>query len=87
MSKRVSVAEAKQGFTKLLREAQQGQEEVIVTRRGTPFMVILPYEQFERLERWQAYLEMVRISEELEGVAVSAAELQAASRRELEERV
>lgn len=86
MSKRVSVAEAKQGFTRLLREAQHCQEEVIVTRRGTPFMVILPYEQFERLERWQAYLEMIRISEELKGFTISAAQLQEESRRELEER-
>lgn len=86
MSKRVSVAEAKQALTRLLREAEDRQEEIIVTRRGTPFMVILPYGEYQRLERLRAYLEMVRISEELKDLGISAAEIYEESRRELEER-
>ncbi len=87
MSKRVSVAEAKQGLTQLLREARENREEIVVTYRGTPFMVILPYEEYERLERVRSYLSMVRISEKLKGSGISATEIYEESRRQLEERL
>jgi len=86
MSKQVSVAEAKRDLTKLLREAEEKGMEIVVTRRGTPFMVILPYGDYERLERLRSYLNMVRISEELEDSGISATEIYEESRRQLEER-
>lgn len=86
MNKQVSVAEAKRDLTKLLREAEEKQTEIVVTRRGTPFMVILRYEDYERLERLRGYLNMVRISEELKDSGISATEVYEESRRELEER-
>lgn len=86
MSKQVSVAEAKRDLTKLLREAEEKGMEIVVTRRGVPFMVILRFEDYEHLERLRAYLEMVRISEELKGSEISATEIYEESRRELEER-
>lgn len=86
MSKQVSVAEAKRDLTKLLREAEEKQMEIVVTRRGTPFMVILRYEDYQRLERLRGYLNMVRISEELKDSGISATEVYEESRRELEER-
>ena len=42
MRKHVSVAEAKRDLTKILREANKKRMEIVVTRRGEPFMVILP---------------------------------------------
>jgi len=86
MSKQVSIAEAKRDLTKLLREAEEKQTEIVVTRRGEPFMVILRYEDYERLERLRGYLNMVRISEELKDSGISATEVYEESRRELEER-
>lgn len=86
MSKQVSVAEAKRDLTKLLREAEEKQIEIVVTRRGVPFMAILRFEDYERLEHLRAYLEMVRISEELKDSEISATEIYEESRRELEER-
>lgn len=86
MSKQVSVTEAKRDLTKLLREAEEKQTEIVVTRRGEPFMVILRYEDYERLERLRAYLNMVRISEELKDSGISATEIYEESRGELEER-
>ena len=86
MNKQVSVAEAKRDLTKLFHEAEEKQIEIVVTRRGTPFMVILRYEDYERLERLRGYLNMVRISEELKESGISATEIYEESRRELEER-
>lgn len=84
MAARVSIAEAKSGFSKMLRQARK--EPVIVTRRGEPDAVILPFGEYERLRRLWAYSSMVRLSRELEEVGVTATELYETSRRELEER-
>jgi len=84
MTMRVSIAEAKSGLSELLKRAQK--EPVIVTRRGEPDAVILPFEEYERLRRLRAYSSMVRLSRELEGVGVTATELYEASRKELEAR-
>jgi len=84
MTVRVSIAEAKSGFSALLKHAQK--EPVIVTRRGEPDAVILPFEEYERLRRLRAYSSMVRLSRELKGIGITASELYEASRKELEDR-
>lgn len=84
MAVKVSIAEAKSGLSKLLKCARE--ELVIITRRGEPDAVILPFAEYEHLRRLRAYWSMVRLSRELEGVGVTATELYEASRRELEER-
>jgi prevent-host-death family protein len=84
MTMRVSIAEAKSGFSALLKRAQK--EPVIVTRRGEPDAVILPFEEYERLRRLWAYSSMVRLFRELEEVGVTATELYEASSGELEDR-
>jgi prevent-host-death family protein len=82
MSLRVSIVEAKSGFSRLIKHARE--EPVIITRRGRPEAVILPFAQYERLRRLAAYSSMVRLSRELEDVDVTATELYRASRCELE---
>jgi prevent-host-death family protein len=84
MAMTVSIAEAKSGFSALLKRARN--EPVIVTRRGEPDAVILPFEEYERLRRLRAYSSMVRLSRELKRVGVTATELYEASREELEDR-
>ena len=84
MTMRVSIAEAKSGFSALLKHAQK--EPVIITRRGEPDAVILHFKEYERLRRLRAYSSMVRLSHELKGVGVTATELYEASRKELEGR-
>lgn len=81
---RVAVFEAKNELPKLLRMAEK--EEVIVTRRGKPVSVILPYEEYERLRRLKAYLGLVRISERLKDTDITATKIYKASRKQLEER-
>jgi prevent-host-death family protein len=81
---RVSISEAKSGFSELLKRAQK--EPVIVTRRGEPDAVILPFDEYERLRQLRAHLSIVRLSRELEGAGVTATELYEASRKELEGR-
>jgi prevent-host-death family protein len=84
MPLRVSIAEAKSGVSKLLKRSRK--EPVIVTRRGKPDAVILPFAEYERLRRLLGYSNMVRLSRELEELGVTATELVEASRSELEGR-
>jgi prevent-host-death family protein len=84
MISKVSVAEAKSSLSELLKRARQGP--VIVTRRGEPDAVILPFAEYERLRRLWAYSSMVRLARELDETGVTATELYEDSRRELEER-
>lgn len=81
---KMSIAEAKSGLSDLLKQARSGP--VIVTRRGRPDAVILPYGEYERLQRLRAYTRMARLARELGEVGVTATELYEESRRELEER-
>ena len=68
----------------MLKRVQQ--EPVIVTRRGKPDAVILSFDEYERLRRLRAYSNMVRLSQELAEIGVTATELYEASRKELEKR-
>ena len=79
-----SIGVAKTEFSRLLREAHQGP--VIITRRGHPDVVLLAYDEYERLRRVQAYQQTLRLSAKLQGRGVTASELYESSRRELEER-
>ena len=84
MSTRVSIAEAKRGFSELLKQARK--EPMVVTRRGQPDGVILPFAEYERPRRLLGYSSMVRLSSDLMEAGVKAAELYEASRSELEGR-
>lgn len=57
-----SIAEARNQFAALIREVEEGDEPVQVTRRGEPVAVILSRDKYEqllaqqsRLDFWQAY--------------------------------
>lgn len=80
----VSIAEAKGRLSDLIKQAHN--EPVIITRRGRPDAVLLAFEDYERLHRVRAYLDILRLSQELQNVQVTATELQESSRQELEGR-
>jgi prevent-host-death family protein len=81
---RVSVAEARNTLPKLLYEAEE--EEIIVTRRGKPTAVIIPFKVYQRIQRIEGYLTLMKLSEELKDIGVTATQAFEASRKELERR-
>jgi prevent-host-death family protein len=81
----ISVAEAHNRLSRWLNKVQDGP--VTITRRGRPVGVIISPEEYERLRRVQAYLQMLRLSRSLRDSDVTADELFQASREELEERL
>jgi prevent-host-death family protein len=64
MVKKYSIAEARDNFTSMVHEAEEGAQ-VELTRRGKPVAVLIGVEDFERLsdtkkDFWEAYQEFRR---------------------------
>jgi prevent-host-death family protein len=76
------IAMAKSAFSRLIGEAHR--EPVIITRRGRPDVVLLAYDEYERLRRRQAYQQVLNLAAKLRDSGLTAGELYAASRQELE---
>jgi len=64
MTKTYSIATARDQFATLVRQIEENDQPVQVTRRGQPVAIILSVEEYDRLVRhqpepdfWQAYLE------------------------------
>jgi prevent-host-death family protein len=78
----ISVSEAHNCLSRWLEKI--GDEPI--TRRGKPVGVIISLQEYERLSRVKAYLQMLRLSRSLSESGVTAGELFDASREELEKR-
>jgi len=81
----ISVADAHGRLSYLVGELNRGP--VTITRRGKPVGVLMTPEEYQQLSKLRAYLEMLRLSQELAESGVTANEVWEASRAELEARV
>ena len=80
----ISVAEAHNRLSRWLKKVQE--EPITITRRGKPVGVIISPEEYERLRKVAAYLDLLRLSQSLSERGLTAEELYTASREELEGR-
>lgn len=80
----VSVAEGKKGFSRLIRHAFEKKEEIVVTKRGKPVAVILPYEEYQHSKRIEGYKKICEARETLSKANILADEVFKESRRQLE---
>ena len=79
----ISIAEAHNHLSSLLKRVGEGP--ILITRRGKTVGVLISPEEYERLSRVGAYLQLIDVSRELKEGS-SADEIYRASRQELEER-
>ena len=56
----VSIAEGKKNFAKIIRDSEEKKQKIIVTRRGNPVAIILPYDEHVRNKKKEA---LIRIKE------------------------
>ena len=63
MSTTVSIAEGKKGFSRLIREASEKKERVLVTKRKKPVAVIVPYEEYQRSLKLDGYQKIMEARE------------------------
>ena len=82
----VSVAEGKKGFSRLINDSIEKKEDIVVTKRGKPVAVILPYEKYEHQRRVEGYRKIIEAREVFGEADLLADEVFRESRRQLERR-
>lgn len=82
----VSIAEGKKGFSRLIENTQKKKEEIIVTKRGKPVAVIVPYEEYQRSKRIDGYRKIMEARESFLKTGLSADEVFKETKRQLEKR-
>ena len=82
----VSVAEGKKGFSRLLQDANNKNKEIIVTKRGKPIAVIIPYEEYCHAKRLEGYSKIMEARESFVRAGVEADKVYKESRKQLEEK-
>lgn len=85
-STKVTIAEGKKSFTRLVRQTQESKEGIVITKRGKPVAAIIPFEEYRKQQKVEAFLELVELRRKLASSGLKARELYEESRKELEER-
>jgi prevent-host-death family protein len=85
-SSTVSIAEGKKGFSRLIQDASEKKGEIVVTKRGKPVAVILPYEEYQQSKRIEGYRKISRAREAFLEIGISADEVFRESRSQLEKK-
>jgi len=79
----VSVAEGKKRFSDLMCDAEKDNKEFIVTKRGKPVAVIIPYEEYKQSKRLESYKKIMFVREAFLNSGVSANEVFKESKKQL----
>ena len=82
----VSIAEGKKGFSRLIRDTVEKRTNFIVTRRGKPVAVIVPYHEYERNARMEGYQNIMEVRATFLKSGVKADDVYRESRTQLEEK-
>jgi len=82
----VSVAEGKKRFSGLMRDAEKDNKEFIVTKRGKPIAVIIPYEEYKRSRRLEGYKKIMHVREAFLSSGLSADKVFKESKKQLEKK-
>lgn len=82
----VSIAEGKKGFSRLIQDAFQNKEEIIITRRGKPVAVIIPYEGYQHSKKAEGYRKIMEARDAFLKKGILAGEIYKESKKQLEKR-
>lgn len=82
----VSVAEGKKSFSRLIHDAAEKNEDIVVTKRGEPLAVIVSYEEYLHSRKVEAYKKILESREAFLRAGVRAEDVYNESKRKLEER-
>lgn len=81
----ISIAQGKKEFTQIIRHSSEDQATIIITKRGTPSAVIMPFDAYKTLKRRALYAETMDLRKRLSQAGVSAQKVYKESKRMLEE--
>jgi len=85
-TKTITISEGKKGFTAIVKESALTREEIIITKRGHPVAALLSYKEYLDYKKLRTYLKMLELSASMKDAGIKAADVYAASKKELEER-
>ena len=80
----VTVAEGKRDFSKLIKAAAEKNEDIVVTNRGKPMAVIVPYDEYQQSRKADGRRKILESRAAFVKAGVSATEVYRKSREELE---
>ena len=82
----VSIAEGKRDFSRLINKAAEKSEDIVVTKRGKPMAVIVPYDDYRLSRKVEGRQKILDSRAAFIKAGVSASEAYRESRKELERR-
>ena len=80
----VSIAEGKKGFSRLIDGTINRKEKVVVTRRGKPVAVIVPYDEYLQSRRRDALQLIMKTRQAFRKAGLSGEKVAKEARKELE---
>ena len=81
-----SIAEGKKNFSKIIKASEEKKQRVIISRRGNPVAIILPYKEYQRNRKKEALSEIQETRAIYHQSEITAREVYEISRKELEKR-
>jgi prevent-host-death family protein len=82
----ISIAEGKKGFSRLIQDTQKKRGETVITKRGKPVAVIMPYEEYKHSKRIEGYRKIMEARGTLLKTGLTADEVFKESKKQLEKR-
>jgi prevent-host-death family protein len=82
----VSIAEGKRDFSRLIKDMAESKSDVVVTKRGAPVAVIVPYDEYMRSHKIEAQQKILESRALFARAKISADGVYRESRRKLEGR-
>ncbi len=82
---KIAIGAGKKDFTRIVKKVSEEAKGVVITKRGKPVAVLIPYEEYKETSRLRSYLKMLQISESLAKYDITATRIQEENRKELED--
>ncbi len=86
-NKYTSVTEGKKSFSRLIQDVYKKKDDIIVTRRGKPVAMIIPYEEYKRSRKVKGYINIMKAREAFLKAGILASAVFEESREQLEKKV
>ncbi len=80
----VSIAEGRRNFSKIIRASEKKKQKIIVSRRGNPVAIILPYDEYNKSRKKEALKRIEEARAIYHESGINAEEVYEISRKELE---
>ena len=82
----ISVAEGKKSLSRLVEDAYRKNEETVITKRGKPVAVIIPYEEYKHKKKLEGKRKIMEAREAFLRTGLSATEIFKESKKQREKR-